>query len=91
MIQSAHSRPGHSGSSFGSLRSIVGAPITAGKFVNPMLAKACTQANGDLNYSPFWYAVGGVALVATIILALFFRDESESEPSETRVESESAT
>jgi MFS family permease len=62
-------------------------PITAGKFVNPMLAKACTTANGDLNYSAFWYALGAVALVATIILALFFRDETESDASETKAES----
>ena len=66
-------------------------PITAGKFVNPMLAKACTLPNGDLNYSPFWYAVGGVALVATIILALFFRDETESDASESVAKAESTT
>jgi hypothetical protein len=56
-------------------------PLIAGK-VNGMLADAATQGAGQLDmnaYGSYWQATAIIALVATIGLALFFRDETEQD------------
>lgn len=61
-------------------------PLIAGQ-VNKMLAGAATKGGGQLDmaaYSFFWQWTAVIALVATVALAIFFRDETESEPVENK-------
>ena len=62
-------------------------PLVAGK-LNGTLAKAATQGGGQLDmaaYSFYWKWTAIIALVATVLLALLFKDETkDSEPAETK-------
>ncbi len=54
-------------------------PLIAGK-VNGLLAAAATKGGGQLTmdaYSFYWQWTAVIALVATVALAIFFRDETE--------------
>jgi len=53
--------------------------LIAGPF-NGLLARWCTPPGGVLDYSRFWYAAAGVGVVALVLLALLFRDETASAP-----------
>jgi len=53
-------------------------PILGG-LLNGALAEAFTPEGGKIvDYSPFWYCVGGVGFVAMLLLALLFRDETKA-------------
>ncbi|NQT54018.1 MFS transporter [bacterium] len=52
------------------------APLFAG-LLSAQLAALCTPAGGQLNYAPFWYALGGIAFVATAFLALCLPDDTD--------------
>ncbi len=59
-------------------------PLIAGQ-VNKMLADAATKGGGQLDmaaYSFFWKWTAVIALVATILHAIFFRDETEQQSPE---------
>lgn len=54
------------------------APFLGGR-LSGWLAALCAGPGAKLSkatYSPFWYAVSGIALVATVFLAIFFREET---------------
>ncbi len=53
------------------------APVLAG-LLSTQLAALFT-VDGVLNYSPFWYTLSAIGLVATLFLAAFFRDETHPE------------
>lgn len=58
-------------------------PLLAGK-VNGMLAQAATKGGGQLDmaaYSFYWKWTAIIALVATVVLAIFFSDETEDQSS----------
>ncbi|HPM79683.1 MAG TPA: MFS transporter [Candidatus Anammoximicrobium sp.] len=50
-------------------------PLVAGP-LNGWLARWCTPAGGRLDYSLFWYIAAGIGLVATLLIAALFRDET---------------
>jgi len=50
-------------------------PILGG-WLNGTLAALCTPRGGELNYSGFFYILAGIGLLATVILAALFRDET---------------
>ena len=52
-------------------------PLITG-LINGRLAALCTSANGELDYSSYWYILAAVGLAATVLVAIFFRDETES-------------
>ncbi len=49
---------------------------TLGGWLNGTLAALNTPPGGELRYSGFFYALAGIALLATFLLAVFFRDET---------------
>lgn len=56
-------------------------PLIAGQ-VNKMLAAAATKGGGQLDmagYSFFWQWTAAIALVATVLLAILFRDETDTD------------
>lgn len=56
---------------------VLGAGPVIGGWLNGVLAEAFTPAGGKLNYTAFWYVVAAVGLVATLVLAALFRDETK--------------
>ncbi len=50
-------------------------PLVAGP-LNGWLSGWCTPAGGRLDYSTFWYIAAAVGLAATVLVAVFFRDET---------------
>lgn len=56
-------------------------PLVAGP-LNGWLSRCCTPVGGRLDYSLFWYIAAGVALAATALVAVAFRDETQSSPAE---------
>jgi MFS family permease len=50
-------------------------PLVAGPF-NGWLAARCTPAGGTLDYSLFWYVAAVAGMVATMLVAMMFRDET---------------
>lgn len=50
-------------------------PLVAGP-LNGWLSRWCTSASGTLDYSLFWYIAAGVGLVAAVLVAGMFRDET---------------
>jgi len=53
-------------------------PIVGG-WLNGRLAATFTPDGGTLNYAGYWYTVAAIGLVATIILAVMFRDQTRKE------------
>ncbi|NLS96940.1 MAG: nucleoside permease [Planctomycetaceae bacterium] len=53
-------------------------PLVAGP-LNGWLSAACTPAGGTLNYSIFWYTAAAAGMLATLLVAVLFRDETRSE------------
>lgn len=52
-------------------------PLLAGP-LNGWLARWYTRAGAGLDYSLFWYTAAGVGLVATVLVATSFRDETRA-------------
>lgn len=50
-------------------------PLLAGP-LNGWLSRWCTPAGGTLDYSMFWYIAAAIGLVATLLVAVLFRDET---------------
>jgi nucleoside transporter len=50
-------------------------PLIAG-WLNSVLVHKFTPAGGELDYSAFWFAMSSFGIVAAILIALFFRDET---------------
>jgi predicted MFS family arabinose efflux permease len=48
-----------------------------GGWLNGLLAWLFTPEGGKLNYMGFWYSVAAIGLVATIVIATLFRDETK--------------
>ena len=59
---------------------LLGAGPVLGGWLNGRLARIYTPQGGALNYSYFWYTVAAVGAVATVILAVLFRDETKDTP-----------
>lgn len=57
-------------------------PLVAGP-LNGWLSEQCTPAGGSLDYSMFWYVAAGVAMVATLLVATLFRDETTAAGNES--------
>jgi len=72
---------------------IAAGPVIGGA-LNGVLADKFTPAGGKLNYTGYWYTVAIIGLIATLVLALFFRDEAKKDqpteapapPAEPRVD-----
>jgi len=72
---------------------IAAGPVIGG-VLNGFLAGKFTPAGGKLNYTGYWYTVAIIGLLATLVLALFFRDEAKKDqpaeapapPAEPRVD-----
>lgn len=56
---------------------LLGAGPVIGGWLNGVLAEAFTPAGGELNYTAFWYVLAAIGLVATLVLAALFRDETK--------------
>lgn len=54
-------------------------PILAG-WLNGFLSRMFTPEGGTLDYGWFWHALSLLGLAATLALAVFFKDETKSEP-----------
>jgi len=52
-------------------------PVAGGAFMG-WLEKVCTPDGGELNYSAFWYVLSAIGLVTTVVIAVFFRDETQN-------------
>ena len=55
-----------------------GGPVLGG-LLSGWLGKMFTQANGELDYSSFWYTIAGIGLVTALLFVTFFRDETQSD------------
>jgi len=53
-----------------------GGPVLGG-LLSGWLGKMFTQANGELDYSSFWYTIAGIGLVTALLFVTFFRDETQ--------------
>ena len=51
-------------------------PMLTG-LINGQMAKYCAFPDGGLDYTRFWYALAAVGLLATILVGVFFRDQTE--------------
>ena len=56
---------------------LIGIGPVIGGWLNGFLAGLCTPAGGKLNYMIFWYTIAAIGVVATVVLAVLFRDEAE--------------
>jgi len=67
---------------------LLGAGPVLGGWLNGFLAKHFTPPGGTLNYAGFWYTAAAIGLVATVVLAVLFRDEGkQAEETEGSTES----
>ena len=57
---------------------LLGAGPVIGGWLNGLLAANFTPQGGTLDYTAFWYTVSAIGLLATLIVAVFFRDETTS-------------
>jgi len=55
---------------------MVGIGPVLGGLLSERLAALTTPPGGQIDYSQFWYALAGVAVLATVAVGLFFRDET---------------
>jgi nucleoside transporter len=55
---------------------VLGIGPVLGGLLSARLAGWCTGPDGVLQYAPFWNAVAAIGLVATVFLAVMFRDET---------------
>jgi MFS family permease len=55
---------------------VLGIGPVLGGLLSARLATWCTGSDGVLRYAPFWNAVAAIGLVATVFLAVTFRDET---------------
>ncbi len=51
-------------------------PLMAG-WLNGFLSRMFTPEGGELNYSAFWFTMSSFGLISGLIIALFFRDETQ--------------
>lgn len=51
-------------------------PLVTG-LINGPLARLCTPEGGQLDYSMFWAALSVIGLISSIVIALFFRDQTD--------------
>jgi len=58
---------------------LLGAGPVIGGWLNGTLAEAFTPAGGELNYMAFWYVLAAIGMVATLVLAALFRDETKDD------------
>jgi len=56
---------------------VLGIGPVLGGLLSARLAAQFTGADGAIDYSPFWYTVSAIGVVATVLLAGFFRDETK--------------
>lgn len=59
---------------------LFGAGPMLGSLLNSQLASHCRLPEGGLDYQTFWYSLAAIALGATVVLALAFKDESDKKP-----------
>jgi len=55
---------------------LIGIGPVIGGWLNGFLAGLCTPAGGKLDYTGYWYTIAAIGLVATVVLAAMFRDET---------------
>ena len=55
---------------------LIGVGPVIGGWLNGLLAQHLTPPGGEIDYMTFWYIIAAIGLVATIVLAAFFRDET---------------
>jgi nucleoside transporter len=55
-----------------------GGPVLGG-FLSGWLGRMYTPQGGTLNYSSFWFAIAGIAVVTSFVFVVLFRDEGKSE------------
>ncbi|MCH7719962.1 MAG: hypothetical protein IH988_03090, partial [Planctomycetes bacterium] len=56
---------------------ILGGGAVLGGLLSGWLGEKFTQANGELNYSSFWYTIAGIGLVTALMFVTLFRDETQ--------------
>lgn len=56
---------------------LIGIGPIIGGWLNGFLAGLCTPEGGAMDYTKFWYTVAAIGLGATLVLGVFFRDETK--------------
>lgn len=66
----------HSAQTVFGIVTLGGGPVFGGMLSGALGAYA--SRSGTMDYATFWYTLAGIGLISTVILALFFRDETKA-------------